>query len=207
MSEKTIKPLSPVDGATSDLTESSSPGVQSNDHSGWKVGTEEVQVALPWFNLCSLPIETPSGHKATYYTMSCGDWVKVVTIDQEGKFVLVDQFRPVNEAQSLEVPGGTIEPSDPSPEFAGRRELLEETGYDAKEFRYLGWVYSNPALFNNRCHIIAAIDAFPKQRPNLDPGESMNVQLLSRAELLEKITDGTIRHSLVLSALSKFLLA
>ena len=174
--------------------------------SGWALGPEHVELHLPYFDLCSLALETPSGDRGCYNWVRCTDWIKVVPVTENGEIVLVDQFRPINSAQSLEVPGGAFDQGESDPIAAAKRELLEETGYSAKSFVYLGSFNPNPALFRNHCHVVLAEGAFPLNSQSLEPGESMSVVKVSREELLLRLSRGEISHALVRAALLKFLL-
>ena len=68
------------------------------------------------------------------YVLEYRAWVNVVALTQAGEVVLVRQFRPGIGRTILELPGGTTDPEDASPEAAIRRELLEETGYTRRAF-------------------------------------------------------------------------
>jgi ADP-ribose pyrophosphatase len=87
---------------------------------------------------------------------------------------------------------------------AGVRELLEETGYGAREVSSLGWVHPNPALFNNRCHTIWAKGAVKTGPQQLDDAEDIQVLLRPLKDLPALVTKGKITHSLVIAALSLF---
>ena len=83
------------------------------------------------------------------YVFACPDWCNVVTETADGQLVLVWQYRHGTDELSLEVPGGVIDPGE-EPIDAARRELKEETGYEAESFELLSVVQPNPALQNNR---------------------------------------------------------
>src|SRR5215470_13947605 len=57
---------------------------------------------------------------------------------------------------TLEIPGGAIDRGDADPLAAARRELREETGYEASEWVNLGFVHPNPAIQSNRCYTFLA---------------------------------------------------
>ncbi|MGE3165073.1 MAG: NUDIX hydrolase [Planctomycetota bacterium] len=129
------------------------------------------------------------------------DWVNVVALTPEQHFVVVRQYRFGIAAVTTEIPGGMVDPGESS-EQAARRELLEETGYAAPHWRYLGSTEPNPAFLDNLCHHWLARDARPVAAPALDAGEDIRVCCLGRAEIEDAIRTGEVRHSLVLCALS-----
>ena len=69
-----------------------------------------------------------SGRVHDYYVMHLADAVNVIALTPDRRVVLVRQFRAGSDSDSLETPGGLLEPGE-DPRAAGARELLEETGY------------------------------------------------------------------------------
>ena len=86
------------------------------------------------------------------------DWVNVVALDAEGRSLMIRQFRFGVGYNTLETPGGMVDPGEDS-KTAAARELLEETGYTSKNWHYLGAVEPNPAFHNHLCHHWLAKDA------------------------------------------------
>ena len=64
--------------------------------------------------------------------------------------VMVEQFRQGSETVELEIPGGVMDAGDASPEATGRRELLEETGYQGEQARVIGQVFPKPRHHEER---------------------------------------------------------
>ena len=132
--------------------------------------------------------------------MDSTDWVNVVPVTPEGNLVLIRQFRHGTASVVWEIPGGMVDPEDKSPEFAAQRELLEETGYKAEKFQFLGVVHPNPAIQNNLCHTFLAHNARPYQAQKMDGTEDIEVQEVSRDETEKMVARGDISHALVLTA-------
>jgi len=131
-------------------------------------------------------------------------WVNVVALTRERRVVVVRQYRFGSGEITVEIPGGVIDLGE-EPEAAARRELVEETGYTAARWTALGPVEPNPAFQNNLCHHYLAEDARRTHALELDPGEDIVVDTLSPDELVAAIRQGSIRHALVVSALSRVL--
>ena len=142
--------------------------------------------------------------KLSELVLDTADWVNVVSLTPERRLVVVHQFRFGREAVTTEIPGGVIDLGEP-PEDAARRELREETGYTAGRWSSLGAVEPNPAFQNNLCHHFLAEDARATHPLDLDPGEDITVATLGLDEVREAIRTGAIRHSLVITALSRVL--
>ena len=132
------------------------------------------------------------------------EWVNVVALTPERRVVLVRQYRFGTGRVTLEIPGGVIDLGE-EPEAAARRELVEETGYTAARWTSLGPVEPNPAFQNNLCHHYLAEGASRTHALELDPGEDIVVDTLTVDEVVEAVRQGVIRHSLVVSALSRVL--
>lgn len=146
-----------------------------------------------------------TGEEHDFFILESPPWVNVIPLTPEGEVVLIRQYRHGVREVTLEIPGGLIEPGD-SPEGAARRELREETGYQAREMISLGHVHPNPAIQNNRCYTFLAIDAYPAGDQQLDDKEDIEVILKPLAEIPRLIREGQITHSLVVTAFYRYYL-
>ncbi len=140
-----------------------------------------------------------SGQEHSFYVIEAADWVNVIPLTPEGQIVCVRQYRHGVEAVTLEVPGGVVDAGETAAE-AARRELREETGYDAARIVRLGSVAPNPALQNNVCHSFLALDARPDGVQRLDGAEDIEVILVDPADVPGLIVMGRITHALVVAA-------
>ncbi len=172
----------------------------------------------PWKRLASEPgpdlliararfdvLENPrTGKKLRRLVLDTPDWVNVVALTPERELVVVRQYRFGSETVTIEIPGGVVN-SGEAPEAAARRELREETGYTAERWTALGTVEPNPAFHDNLCHHWLAEGARRTHGLELDPGEDIAVATLDLEAVRELVLRGEIRHSLVISALSRCL--
>ncbi len=113
--------------------------------------------STPWFQVIETP--SPSGGKP-HYSIASPDFVAVVARDEQGRLLLVRQYRHAVKAMTLEVPAGHIEAGE-TPEQAARKELLEETGYEAAEFTLLAKLSPSTARFTNLIWCFFAPNARP----------------------------------------------
>ena len=130
------------------------------------------------------------------------DWVNMVALDEQGRCIMIRQYRFGVGYNTLETPGGMVDPGEDSL-MAARRELLEETGYAAEEWHYLGAVEPNPAIHNHLCHHWLARNASPSGEQGLGDGEAIAVELMSEAEVRQAVVSGELKHALALSALAR----
>ncbi len=148
-----------------------------------------------------------NGRAGEFTVIRTSDWVNVIPVAEDGRLLFIRQFRHGIREETLEIPGGGIDPRDDGPRGAAQRELREETGYGARDWEYLGFVTPNPALQDNRCHTFLARGAFPAGEPSLDPYERIAVEPLSRADAARALRNGTVHHGLVLAAFGLYFAA
>ena len=83
---------------------------------------------------------------------------------------------------------------------AARRELLEETGCEARAIEPIGMIHPNPAIQSNACWSFVARGVREVATPTLDAAEDIDVVRLPLAEIPARIAAGEVRHSLVVVA-------
>ena len=100
---------------------------------------------------------------------------------------------------SLEIPGGIADEADGDLAEAARRELREETGYDAEEFIHIGQVSANPAIQTNCCHTFLALGARQVGEPEQEEAEDIHVEEVDLSEIPGLIGSGQMDHALVIA--------
>ena len=140
-----------------------------------------------------------TGHSQVFYRIDTVDWANVVPVTDDGNIVLVRQFRHGAGKETLEVPGGLVDPGE-TPLEAVTRELREETGYQAREVRLLGTVNPNPALFHNRQHCFVAVGCAPAGGIANDHDEHTEIELVPVAQIDRLLAEQAIDHALVMAA-------
>jgi 8-oxo-dGTP pyrophosphatase MutT (NUDIX family) len=83
----------------------------------------------------------------------------------------------------LELPGGVMDAADDGALAAAARELREETGFAAREFRHITSLSPNSATHTNRIHTVLALGAYVDGTQSLDAGEEIAVELLPLVEI------------------------
>jgi len=145
-------------------------------------------------------LEDPAGREHPRVIISSADWVNVLAITAEDEAVLIRQFRAGIGGDTLEIPGGMVDPGE-TPGQAAARELEEETGFVAARWVLLGVSHPNPALQPNRLHSFLALGCRRRGDPHLDPGEDIRLELVPAGALRELAGRGEITHALVLATM------
>ena len=170
-------------------------GLRSNTPQSFRVFSVRTDTALS-------PL---TGMQHDFYIIESRNWVNIIPLTSDQQVVMIRQYRHGSREVTIEIPGGLIDPGD-TPERAASRELLEETGYQSKEWQKMGEVNPNPALFNNRCFTYLAQNVKKTRNPSLDQTEDIKVILVSLSDIPEMIRKGEIDHAIVISAFSFFFL-
>lgn len=118
------------------------------------------------------------------------DGVGVLPITDDGKVILVSQFRYPFGRVITEVPAGKVEPGE-AHLTCGERELSEETGYIAGEMKYLGFAYPSPGCFTEKLHLYIARN-LKKGDAHPDEGEYVDVVEYDLGEAVKMCEDGRL---------------
>jgi 8-oxo-dGTP pyrophosphatase MutT (NUDIX family) len=107
--------------------------------------------------------------------------------------LIVRQYRPAVEHETLELPSGLVDPGE-TPKEAARRELLEETGYEAGEMELLGGMEPDVGRLGNRIWACVAKGVRPVE--GRVPEDGIAVLTWSMEELSQAMVDGRFDHAL-----------
>jgi len=144
----------------------------------------------PWFDVVVKDVRYPEQPGTrSFYGVEINDWAVVLAVDPDGRIPLVRQYRPVIERVQLELPAGAIRTAPP--EETARRELLEETGYEADELVHLGSPFTEAGRLTSRAWVYFAPKAVRVAEPVEVAHEPLEVVLVTQTELLEAIESGT----------------
>jgi ADP-ribose pyrophosphatase len=136
------------------------------------------------------------GRAHDFYVIEAPGWINVIPLTDDGRVVLIEQYRHGTGEISLEIPGGMVDAGE-SPRDAAARELLEETGYEASEVVLLGKTRPNPAIQDNWIHTFVARGLKYRCEPENAGTEQTVVRLVPLEKIPSLIEEGKITHALV----------
>jgi ADP-ribose pyrophosphatase len=151
-------------------------------------------VLSPWVTLIDVVVGKHDGDDEVFHGMAVADYVIVCARTPSGLFPLVRQFRPIPGAQTLEFPGGLVDPGE-SPANTAAREFREETGLVATRLVPLGSYWTDTGRLTNRTHGFFAETTEPTSN-NIGPLPELELAFFTRSELDAAIEDGQFAHGL-----------
>jgi len=116
--------------------------------------------------------------------------VAVVPLTEEGKVLMVRQYRYPMEEELVEIPAGKLDHGE-DPFECAVRELAEETGCTAREYVFLGEMYPSPGFCRERLYLYLALD-LKYGEMNLDEDELLSVEAYD----IDKLTDMIMENKL-----------
>lgn len=135
-------------------------------------------------------VRLPDGSESVREYLHHPGAVVIVAVQPDRRLVFERQYRYPLRRVFLEMPAGKIDPGE-AIEVCARRELREETGFSAKNWRHLGVMHPCIGYTDERIEIFLATGLEQGDR-DLDPGEFLEVVSLSIEEVEAAIHDGRI---------------
>lgn len=168
----------------------------------WKLLSSEYLFNDLWFKVRKDICETPKGKIVDpYYVYEFPNWVTAVPVTEDGKIIMVRQYRHALGETCIEIPGGCVDADDSNFEVAIARELLEETGYSFSSYEYLGPTSANPSTNNNLMHMFLAKGGKKVGEQQLDHNEEIELELLSVEEVKVLLKENKIIQSMHVTCL------
>lgn len=167
----------------------------------WQVLSDTSLISQRWLEVREQRVRLANGHEIDSFHLIRGpNWASVLCLTDERQVVMVRQYRHGLGGASLELPAGVIEPSE-APIDAARRELREESGFEAREIVPLWSLSPEPARNSTRAYFFFARAEPRVSEPALDQSEELEVLLVPVPELFELIEHGQIVHGAHVAAI------
>ncbi|MCP5352061.1 MAG: NUDIX hydrolase [Chromatiales bacterium] len=131
----------------------------------------------------------------------CRQTVAVLPVLEDGRYLLLQNFRHAVREWVLEIPKG-FTGDDADAETAARRELIEETGLVAARIETLQTLYGDPGFIGTPTELFIALGCTPAQAPEPEAEETIGELIaLSPTEARTAIADGRVRDALTTVAI------
>ena len=124
----------------------------------------------------------------------------VIPVMDDGKILMVKQYRNALERDTLEIPAGKLDDPDEEGIVCASRELKEETGYSSDDLEWLLTIRTTVAFCNERIEVFVARNLIPGEQ-HLDEDEFVDVKAYKLEELKEMIFEGKIQDSKTMAAI------
>jgi ADP-ribose pyrophosphatase len=151
------------------------------------------------FELYTENITLPNGFTMDMEIIRHPGAAAIVAVMDDQSILLLKQYRHAVGGFIWEIPAGTLDPDEDEMTCA-RRELAEETGYQARQMEKLGVITPLPAYSDERIHIYLA-SGLTRAAQNLDADELLSVHPVGLQDALAMIADGRIQDAKTIAGL------
>ncbi|MGY8998240.1 MAG: NUDIX hydrolase [Alphaproteobacteria bacterium] len=161
--------------------------------SPWKVTESRIlHDGQPWLTLHAETVQLPDGREvAPYFRIDMRDFAIVHATAKAGEVLVLNLYRHGPRRIELALPGGLIDDGE-TPLVAAQRELMEETGYHATNWRTLGSYIMNSNYGCGRCHVFMASEAEQVAEPDSGDLEDAELLLMPPEDLLGAVGQGRV---------------
>ncbi|NUQ00396.1 MAG: NUDIX hydrolase [Armatimonadetes bacterium] len=139
-------------------------------------------------------VRLPDGRESVREVVRHPGAVMVVPLTDDGRVVMVRQHRYCTGEALLELPAGTLEPGE-EPLACAQRELVEETGYQARDWRHLASFYTTPGFTDELIHCYLASGITLGERAGGDEDELIELAMLPLSSAQTLARRGEIRDA------------
>jgi ADP-ribose pyrophosphatase len=164
----------------------------------WKKLSESILFKNPWWTYKKDVTILPNGKEGVYHYVHTNGASMVIPVFDDGKFVMVNQYRYLNSRESLEFPCGGVKDGHTYEETASL-ELEEETGFKALEWKVAGEFNPFNGVTNEICRVFIAQKLILGQSLP-DETEEFEKILLTPGEIDNRISSGTIWDGMTITA-------
>lgn len=148
-------------------------------------------------------VQVPNGNIVKWDFIGHKGASAVVPVREDGKILMVRQYRNALDRETLEIPAGGLNGEDEKTKDAAARELEEETGYRSEDLEFLISIRTTVAFTNEKIDIYIAKNLI-KSHQHLDEDEFIRVEAFTAEELIDMIFNGIIQDSKTICAIMTY---
>lgn len=166
----------------------------------WKKISSETKFTNSWWSYKVDKYCFPNGKEGEYHYCFTYGSVFIIPVTDEGKIILVKQYRYLNDRFSIEFPGGGVKKEN-NHDAEARKELIEETGFDGS-LEYAGMYNPFNGVTNEICKIYIARNLKPSSEFNKDDSEEFEANEYTVEEIEKMIAENEIYDGMTLASWS-----
>jgi ADP-ribose pyrophosphatase len=165
----------------------------------WQLMKSDEILSTPWLTISKNQYEIGDGNTLDdYYVIQRSDFVLAVALENN-KLLLVRQYRPATDRFYISLPAGYLRREE-SPELAAKRELLEETGFNATTCTLIGELHPLSGYIKSTAYIVLC-EGLRADTDDIDHMEIDEVMRLDWNNVLQMIVSGEINEMQAVSAI------
>lgn len=159
----------------------------------WQTIGSDIDYTCPGFDVVRDDVRLPDGTETEFHYVTETPSVVILPFTEQGDVVVIREWRQAVGRVNYGLPAGGIEDEDSGIRSAARRELTEETGYEADTIELLTAYEPANGLFDSTNHYVVAHGCVPSGEQRLDHNESIAVETTGVEELTSQAANGELR--------------
>jgi len=160
---------------------------------GWLCLDTDYPFTYRMFRIRRDQVRLPIGQETDYAYMESKGAVWIVPVTDDGRIVLIKQYRYAVDDWTWEVPAGGKHDHAGTDEELARRELSEEIGATCRSLQYIGWFYAAVSIATEKCQVFLARGVQLDGSPHREPGEIIELHPMPIDEALAMAHSGQIK--------------
>jgi ADP-ribose pyrophosphatase len=165
----------------------------TDDGLSWELLDSRTAYSCPGFDIVNERVRLADGTETDFDYLAEGESVVILPLTPDGEVVVIEEWRQAVKRVNFGLPAGSVEQTDDDLAAAARRELAEETGYEAGSVEHLTTVEPANGFADAVFHYYLAEGCTPTAERNLDYNESIEVSTTTVAELVEAVASDDLR--------------
>lgn len=159
----------------------------------WELLDSRTAYTCPGFDILNERVRLPDGTETAFDYLAEGESVVILPLTTDDEVVVIEEWRQAVKRINFGLPAGSVEAADDELAVAARRELAEETGYEAGSVERLTSVEPANGFADAVFHYFLARECTPTAERDLDYNESISVSTTSVDELLAAVGSDDLR--------------